>query len=252
MPYLNPLSLADLRERLQHRWEGVPWWDTDDADDAINETLIWWNLFTGVWRRRETIDLGSGNNDYALSGSLTYPLRVELEGRPLAPAAVFGLDNAKPGWQSQRTTTGNGVPTRVEVWAPVSLMEIVVWPTPVNDADLGTLIVDGVSDTPRLLSDSDALELDESWLSPLLGFALHLAAFSLGGPRWRATFPFRTDFFAACLQQNERLTRSQLLRTYAGLDLGRLQRPLGGAGQDGTASSSPASPASTPAPQEMS
>jgi len=232
MPYATPISLADLRERLADRWEGVPFWDVDDANDALNETLLWWNLMTGVWRRRETIPLAKLAMDYALSSSLTYPLRVELNGRPLTPGTIFSLDYTRPGWRGWQTDTGGDVPRRVETWAPVSLMEIVVVPKPIVDADLGTLVIDGVCDTPQLALDTDLLELDEGWLVPLLNFSLHLAAYKLGGPRWRTTIPFRTDFFAAAAEQNIALQRSQLFRTYAGLDLGKLQRPRGGQGQD--------------------
>lgn len=240
MPYLNPVSRGDLKQRLQDRWEGVPFWDDADANDAINETLIWWNLFTGVWRRRETIALAKLAGDYVLSASLTYPLRVELNGRPLTPASIFGLDYTRPGWRGWSTATGGDVPTRVESWAPVSLMEIVVVPFPQTDADLGTLTIDGVADTPQLLADDEDLALDEGWLVPLLNFALHLAAYKLGGPRWRTTLPFRAEFLKAALDENQALSRSQLLRTYAGLDFGRLARPLGGKGQDGQGTPPPA------------
>lgn len=235
MPYDNPTSLAQLRSLMADSYDGQPFWDADDVKDGLNQTLIWWNLLTGVWRRRETITLTVPNWDYALSGSLTYPLRVELDGRPLANGAIFAWDYGEPGWRTQTTLTGGDISTRVEQWAPVSLGEIAVWPAPGDASALGTLVIDGVADTPVLSAETDELELNEGWVDPLLGMALHLIAFKLRGPRWQATKIYRQQFLAAALDQNEQLTASRILRTYAGLDFGKLAKPRGGDGQGGDA-----------------
>jgi hypothetical protein len=235
VPFSDPLRLADLRIRLADRYDGQPFWSPDDARDAINQTLIWWNLLTGVWRRSESVVLTANNWDYALTASLTYPLRVELDGRPLTPSSIVAWDYIRPGWRTQTTAAGGEIPNTVEEWAPVSLSEIAVWPAPAG-AGAGTLILDGVAVTPVLDAELDTLVLNESWLAPILGMAVHLLTFSLRGPRWQATKVLRQQFLAAALDQNDQLGRSRLLRTYAGLDQGKLIFPRGGAGQDGQGS----------------
>jgi hypothetical protein len=46
MPY-TARSWPEVRERLKDRYEGVPFWEDDEARAAFNEGLHAWNLLVG-------------------------------------------------------------------------------------------------------------------------------------------------------------------------------------------------------------
>ena len=49
MPYAT-LTLATLRGLLQNTYTDDPFWSDTEANDALNEALRQFNLYTGYWR----------------------------------------------------------------------------------------------------------------------------------------------------------------------------------------------------------
>lgn len=220
---------ADLRTRLADRWEGVPWWDTASADDAINEALLLWNLCTGQWRTRQTYPTTAGTIDYQLLGSLVFGTRLQWNTFPLDPTSLWELDQGRPGWRVETTATGGSVPTRPMLWAPVSLNLIHIWPADALGGNL--LLVNGVAATPQLTQDAQYLDLGEELLAPLLDGALHIASFREGADRFLATRAQWTSFLTAAATHNSQLKSSLVFRRWLGLDRGRDLRPTRGAPQ---------------------
>lgn len=225
MPYLQ-VTRAELRSQLQTRFDGVPFWSTDDANDAINETLRWWNAFTGVWRTTQTIVAPPASEDHlvALNGYLIGRTRIRVDGqaRPLIPISIFNLARIRPNWMYEYTDT-LGLPTTIQWFAPVGLYVIRVWPG--NRAN-ATLIVDGMAATPILTSDTQYVQLGEEDLDALLDEALHISAFKHGGDLFLSTIPLHQNFLRTAAERNSRLLVSRAFKMYAGLDRQRFSAPV--------------------------
>jgi hypothetical protein len=218
---------ADLRERLANRYEGVPWWATADADDALNEALLLWNLLTGQWRTTVALPAIAATWDYDLTQALVFGARVTYNNQPLDVSALWELEQGRPGWRSETTASGGDVPTKPMVWAPVSLLYIHVWPSVATTT--GTFLVEGVAATPQLLTDEQTVDLTEDLLTPILDGALHICAFSEGSDRFVATQAQWLRFLGAAVTHNSQLKSSAVMRRYLGLDRGRDLRPTKGA-----------------------
>src|SRR5437016_1230975 len=115
------ITLATLRARLQDRYDGTPFWSNTEANDAINETLRWFNLYTGYWRGSATVVTGVGDRFLSVSGTLTYRTRVTRAGKALTRKSIVELYRQRRDWRTQTTATGGEVPTTIREWAPVGL-----------------------------------------------------------------------------------------------------------------------------------
>lgn len=210
------LTRAELRTRLQGRYEAVPFWTTDEANDAINESLWAWNLLTGRWKRRVVLPTTPMQYELALPSDLTFRMRVLWNGLPLSPTSRDELNYGRPGWRQETTASGGSTPTRPTLWAPVSLSLIYIWP--IDAVGHNSWLVDGVSDTPILITDDQYVDLGESDVNLLLGYALHTVCLKQGGDSWAATRDLFTAFLAAAGAENSLITTSQAYRQFLGLD----------------------------------
>lgn len=212
-------TLSDLQDQLTQRADGSPFWTDSEATDAINEALLVWNALTGFWKITITITTTAGNWDYALPASLVFGARAEFNGVPLNLASISDMDEGHPGWQDQTTADGGSVPTTPQVWLPLSVDMIAIWPA---DAAGGNILkVEGVSATPQLFLDEDYIDIGNEELSAIIGYALHVLAFKEGGERFAATMPYFSDFLRAAAEENDQLQMSSEFRHFIGTDMGR-------------------------------
>lgn len=223
MPYAQ-VTLATLRAQLERRYDAVPYWTTAEANAAINEALRCYNLLTGFWKRRVLIATTANTVFYALPSTLIFDVRTEFNQVTLEQSSISDLNNGRVNWRAETTATGGTVPTSVKMWAPVGLTRLAIWPA--HAAGGGTLIVDGVRQTPVLTADADFVDLGQVELDALLGYALHVLAFKLGGTLFQATLPLYRAFIEACGDQNVRLKSSTWYRRAMGIDLQRKQHPV--------------------------
>ena len=220
-------TLADIRLRLQDRVEGVPWWNTQALDDAINEALLLWNLLTGQWRQRITLTTTVDTIDYALPATLVFGTRLQFNTFPLTQTSLWELDQGRPGWRSETTASGGAVPDRPMLWAAISLRLIHIWPADALGGN--TLLVDGVAATPVLTQAGAYLDLGEESLTALLDGAAHLAVFAEGTDRFQVTEGVQWQaFLQAAAEENQQIKRSAQFRRWLGLDKGRGLRPTRG------------------------
>lgn len=227
MPYTTT-TLADFRLTLQRRWEDAVFWTDEEARLAINEALRDWNLLTGRWRVRTTLDAPANDPTIPLGGSLVYGMRVRVGTAPaLTGTSVAELDLGRPTWRTETITTGGGVPTRPTLWAPISLQQIVIWPA-FDTLQVGAVLVDGIAATPVLVEDADYVDIGEDTIDILTDFALHIAAFKRGGPEWRRTKICWQQFLQAAAEENSLLKTKQAFRRFAGLDRRRDLLPAHG------------------------
>jgi hypothetical protein len=217
---------SEIRQRLKDRLELKRFWTDDEVSDAFNETCQTWNLLTGYWKRRETITTVAGQYDYVLSADMLYRTRMTFNNLPMSPGNRMDLNNARPTWRSETTTSGGDVPTRPTVWTPISLELFYLWPA--DAAGGNTLTVDGVADTPSLVEDADTVDVGEELLTTLLGMALHTLVFKKGGPAFQSTMPLFQTFLSEAAELNGQIKTSQVYRRIMGLDRRDL-KPLRGA-----------------------
>lgn len=223
MPWQR-VTLAQAIAQLKARFEGVPFWTDAEAISSINEALKIWNLLTGMWRRRITLQTVAAEHWYTVPGILLHNTKMNFISRPLNLGQVGDLDNFQMNWEAETTASGGDVPTTVKIWAPKALNLFAIWPA---DAAGGqSLVVDGIAATPVLAAPGDYMDIGDQELSALLGFALHIAAFKTGSPIFPGTFKLRQDFISAAGDQNSRLRASSYFRKIMGLDTDRWRHPL--------------------------
>ncbi len=224
MPH-TAVTLATLRQDLQDRYEHQNFWTDEEARLFLNQALRWWNLFTGRWKKREIVNTVANVPWVSLSSTLVYPVTIRFQDEPaMRRSSIADLSMAKVGWQGQTTADGGVIPTTPRLWAPAGLNLFAIWPA---DAVGGLpLLVDSVRQTPVLVNAIDTVDLTEAEHHALLGEALFIGAFKLGGQRLAATAAFHKAFLLAALDQNDRLRASTIFRKAAGLDTGRGERPI--------------------------
>lgn len=218
------VTLAAFRSSLQDMYESTPFWSSTEATRAINESLRWWNLFTGYWRKQEVIVTVAGTVVYSLSSTLILPARVSFSSYPMDIGTVFDLDQGRPNWTSETTASGSPVPTRPAIWCPIGMKAVAIWPADAVGAT--TLVVDAVRSTPVLVNDTDFIDIGREEFSNLGGEALHLLTFKEGGTRWESTLHWHQDFLKAAMERNSMLYASDFYRRAAGLDFHRSQRRM--------------------------
>jgi hypothetical protein len=214
MPY-TAITLATLRSRLQDRYTGDPFWSATEANDAINESLRYFNLFTGYWRGPATALTVINTPFVTAPATLTYKTRVYVSGRALTRKSIVELYRSRRDWRTQTTASGSPVPTTIREWAPIGLGTIAIWPT---DAVGGTtLTFDGVKITPILVADGNFLDLGEEEITLILSEALWVLSFKR--PSLQAGFTEKHEvFLKGCLERNDQLRRSAYFRAALGLN----------------------------------
>jgi hypothetical protein len=145
-------------------------------------------------------------------------------GVPMSRSSVGDLDNGRPGWEGETTTSGGSVPVAPSSFAPAGLDLFAIWPQDLLGGN--TIVVDGVVQAPQLSLLTDHIDINLASIQPILGYALHYLAFKEGGRRWVVTQGYYKEFLLAAMDQNDRLATSALFRKAAGLDVNRGQRPL--------------------------
>jgi hypothetical protein len=209
------ITRATLRARLQDRYTGDPFWSATEANDALNEALRYFNLFTGYWRGTATAPTVINTPFVTVPATLTYRTRVTRTGFVLQRKSLIELYRTRRNWRTQTTTSGSPVPTTVREWAPVGLGQIALWPT---DAAGGTtLTFDAVKLTPILTADGQFLDIGNEEVNLVLNEALWVLTFKRPSllPQMK---PKHLAFLEGCLERNDQLRQSSYFRRQLGLD----------------------------------
>ena len=222
------LTLATLEARLSDRVEGVPYWTSEEFRRAFNEGLRIWSAATGYWRTPILLPTVPNDPYVAAPGTLVQATRITWNGLPLEPASLFDFDYAFPQWRATTTAT-SGAPSRPLYWARISLSLFAIYPADAHTGIAGTdaLLVDGVRQTPLLVNPTDFVDLGKDVLSVLLGYALHVLAFKVGGQTLIGTYLGWLDFLQAAAAENAQFAASSFYRRLMGLDQQRRALPPG-------------------------
>jgi len=225
----HQVTLTEFCAQLRERFDGVPFWTSQNELLAINESLRCWNMLTGTWRSRWTFETDTPNETpwYALPGCVTLATRVTWNGIPLELSSIDDLDMGRVGWEGEATSmhaTDPGIPARPLCWAPAGVALIAIWPY--DTGGCNALVVDGVTKTPVLCRADDFVDIGQEDFHALLGYALHVLAFKEGGARFKHSMSLYKAFIAAAAERNSRLKTSSVFRKILGLDVGRYSRPV--------------------------
>lgn len=214
MPYTST-SRAVLRARLKDRYTGDPFWSDTEANDAINEALRYFNLFTGYWRGTATANTIAGSPFLTVPASLTYQTRVYVAGRVLTRCSIVGWYRTHKNWRTQTTASGAPVPTTIREWSPIGLSAIAIWPT--DPAGGTTLSLDAVKITPILTADGQNVDIGDEELNLVLSEAIYILSFKR--PSILAAMADKHQvFLQGCLERNDQLRASAFFREALGLN----------------------------------
>lgn len=222
MAYVS-VTLAQLRGMLQARYTGDPFWVDQEATDAINEALRWFNAYTGYWRTTVTVATVAFNPFITIPASLTYRTRVYRPGRALTQKSIVELYRQRRNWRTDATTDGGDTPTVIREWAPVGLTRIAIWPA---DGVGGTVLtLDGVRVTPVLTTNASVLDLGEEELNLILSEAIWILTFKR--PSLIETMREKHQtFLQGCMERNDQLRESAHFRQALGLDQQQRLEPV--------------------------
>lgn len=206
---------ATLRARLQDRYTGDPFWSAAEANDALNEALRQFNLYTGYWRGTATANTTINVPFVTVPGTLTYRTRVTRPGLALTRKSIVEAYRTMRNWRTQTTASGSPVPTTIRVWIPIGLSTIAIWPT---DAIGGTtLTFEAVKLTPILAADGDFLDVGDEEVKLVLDEALYILSFKRPSIL-ESMKPKHQSFLEGCLERNDQLRASSYYRRLLGLD----------------------------------
>ena len=215
----------DLRGFILNRLgaAGSVFWRTDELNRLINQALRTFNALTGFWKTRKVITTTANTVYYSIPGTLTAGMRVEFNSHPLGYSSLSDLDNGQPGWEDQTTAT-SGQPSTPQMWTPVGLDLIAIWPA--DAAGNNSLTVDGIAQTPVLSDDNSFVDIGEEELNMLLDYIEHLAVFKEGGKEFAASQVMYQNFLKGCATRNSMLMASASFRRFMGVqnDFERKQR----------------------------
>lgn len=214
MPYAA-VTLATLRARLQDRYTGDPFWSNAEANDAINEALRSFNLFTGYWRGTDTAVTVANDPFLTVPGTLTYRTRITRSGLVLFRKSIVELYRSRRNWRTQTTASGSPVPTTVQEWAPIGLGAIAIWPA--HAAGGLTLTFEAIKITPILTVDGQNLDLGSEELTLILSEALYILAFKRPSILEQMK-PKHQTFLQGVAERNDQLRASSYFRAQLGLD----------------------------------
>lgn len=216
------VTLTQLQAQLAEKYDSAAFWTAEEARRAINEGIRVYNMLTGFWRTTIPLTLIPNDPYLSLPGSLTYRTRFVLPstGKNLDPASLFDMDNGRPNWRAENTSSGGTVPNTPKLWIPAGITLVFIWPAVTVNT---TVNVDGIVTAPQLVNPGDFIDIGQEELGPLLNYALHVLMFKEGGLRFKNTMKYYKDFIEACAQKNGRIRLSNLWRWVQGLDVGRGQ-----------------------------
>lgn len=228
MPYTN-VSLVQMRGLVRNQLGAAAdtFWRDDELNMYINEALQVWNALTGYWKV-DGVALGTGSPKLTVSnqvwytipnGTITSTMRLRFNNQPMTPSALDALDQGRPYWESETTTSGGDVPTIPQIWGIGGLNLISIWPA--DAAGGNALWADGIAVTPVLTSDSDYIDIGSQELGSLLDYCQHVAVFKEGGQEWQATLHLFQEFLQGAANTNAQLLASAPFRVWMGIDQGR-------------------------------
>jgi hypothetical protein len=214
MPY-TAVTRSALRTLLQNHYDASPFWSATEANDAINEVLRQFNLYTGYWRGSATVVTAANDRFLTVANTLTRATRVTRPGKVLTRKSIVEFYRQRTNWRTQTTATGGDVPTTVQEWAPIGLSGFAIWPA--HAAGGLTLTVEAVKITPVLTADGQFVDVGQEELDILLDEMIWVLTFKRPSEQEKQKGRHQ-KFLQGCVDRNDQLRQSSYFRHALGLD----------------------------------
>jgi len=145
------------------------YWTSAEILDLVWEGLLETTLITGHLQTNVTVTLTGNSIQYAPNHVAV--LHLKAGNSSYYKYSVDELDAAKPTWDSAATGTPN-------VWAPVGVNKLLVFPRPPNST---TTITATVLQLPATLALTDTIPLEDEFVGCLTQYAFSVARLKEGG-----------------------------------------------------------------------
>jgi hypothetical protein len=232
MPYTNT-TLATFKNLILNRLQNASFWSTTELRDAVNEGIRVLQVCCGLWTDRYVITTQGKRVIYTTTSvtvttvdgnipQIFMPIRMAFNSIPLDPCTLNDMDNGYPGWQFQTTST-TGCPDTPIMWGPIGLTKFFIWPADNDGAN--SLQVDCLKRAPVLVADSDYLNIDSSYISPLVGYCQHVLMLKRGGQLFSVSMNELRAFMKTLVDKNGHLQAVEPFRRFMGEEGGRRSRP---------------------------
>lgn len=214
------ITLAQLQAYFYQQVGGnQSFWRPDEATRILQDSMRVFNVLTGFWRDR--IDIGAAGatqHYYQTPAGMSYILRIEANGKPLASSSLWDLDYGQPNWEAETATSDDGI----KAWAPVGLNMFALWPASFQGNE--SLVVEGVVSAPDITA-TPFVNLGQDELEMILDYAEHIAQFKEGGQEFQASQLLLQEFLKEAGTRNAVLKQSSKFRKWMGLTDER-KRPM--------------------------
>jgi hypothetical protein len=172
---------------------------------GIPDDLVWvlkWGVLAellskeGITRDPQRAEYCQQRWEEGLLIAREYPsiLHATVNSIQVPLTSLFDLDTAIPSWEST-----SDAPSSIAI-AGRNLVALYPVPGSVLEIEL-----DVVANAPIPEVNSDKVQVGKEYLSIILDYAHHLAAFKMGGSDFLATTPLYQNFMNAAIQYNSRL-----------------------------------------------
>ncbi len=135
-------------------------------------------------------------------------LRTMINGRTVQTCALFDFDAQQPDWQNSvlDVTTDAATPNTPAMAGP-NLLALYPVPDLTLSVPAGdhSITMDVVRNAIIPVNDGDFVQIERQFLSIILDYATHLAAFKCQGGEFQATYEHYARMFQAAAQENARL-----------------------------------------------
>ena len=232
MAYQN-VTLAQLTTLEQARLDNPAFWSAEEYTNSFNIALSLFQLATGRWRQRFVVTTVAGRVFYFIPNltqlqvggicQVLQPIRMVFNGGPpLGWTSFTDLDLTYPGWQIQTTATP-GAPTTPRMGGMIGLNIAFIWPA--DAVGNNALQLDCLTNAPRLVNQTDYINLDSTEIVEILNFSQHFLSMKRGGIFFQRTMPLFESFMRMLADRNSYLLNVSIFRQMVGADFARNYNP---------------------------
>lgn len=158
-------------------------WQTAERYNIINESLRAINIQTGFYQGTPTPLISvAGQLIYETPAGMLYPQRVSFESSQLDAIPITRIGQDYRTWTTD-TTAKLGPVAR---WVPIGINYFALHPA--DSLGGGSIAVTGVLETPVLVNPTDAISLEDQYVSLLVEMCYSRLPLKISGPSAIAAF----------------------------------------------------------------
>lgn len=198
-------TFAQLKTLVYARLENNDvMWEDAEVGDIINECLQSINNVCGFYQGTAAPIISvAGQLVYAVPSGVLYPQRCQFESSQLDPCPITRIGRDYRTWTTD-TTAKLGAVAR---WVPIGINYFAIHPA--DSIGGNSIFVTGVLETPTLVLPTDAITLEDQYISLLVTSVYSRLVLKLSGP---ATLAGLSLYSKVIIPELKRLTILQSMR----------------------------------------